>query len=282
MRRVKLAWPRPARHNHYMYASVAPRIVVPAQRTARSSAVAALFVNECERDMPGVALPRPEVQLVVRFGTMTRRGLDAHAMGGRESVHRKLLPGGLRVVTARLQLGTAEAVLGVPASAIAGRIVTLEDLWGQAPTQRLFARLAHSRTPAEASTELESAISERFASSRVDGARTRLVLAAADQLARGDARSGVSAVASELGVSERHLRRLFRESTGVSPKAFAKLTRFRRALHAAREHSEPSWANIAAAAGYYDQAHLIGEFRTIAGVTPRALLLELRAAHAFG
>ena len=31
-------------------------------------------------------------------------------------------------------------------------------------------------------------------------------------------------------------------------------------------------SSIAATAGYYDQAHLIAEFRAIAGVTPRALL----------
>jgi len=39
-----------------------------------------------------------------------------------------------------------------------------------------------------------------------------------------------------------------------------------------------SWAAIAAAAGYYDQAHLIEEFRAIAGVTPRMLLSELGGA----
>jgi AraC-like DNA-binding protein len=83
-------------------------------------------------------------------------------------------------------------------------------------------------------------------------------------------------------VSERHLRRLFRETIGVSPKAFAKVTRFRRAVRAARAENHANWAAIAAEAGYYDQAHLIGEFRAIAGVTPRALLGELRAAQSFG
>ena len=89
-------------------------------------------------------------------------------------------------------------------------------------------------------------------------------------------------VADDLGVSERHLRRVFRDAVGVSPKAFARLTRFRHAVRAARERTPASWASIAAAAGYYDQAHLIAEFRAIAGVTPRALLGELRAAPTVG
>jgi AraC-like DNA-binding protein len=71
---------------------------------------------------------------------------------------------------------------------------------------------------------------------------------------------------------------VFHEAVGVSPKAFATLVRFQRALDVARNDSGATWANIATASGYYDQAHLIAEFRAIAGVTPRALLGELRAA----
>lgn len=91
----------------------------------------------------------------------------------------------------------------------------------------------------------------------------------------------MSAVADALGLSERHLRRVFRAAVGMSPKSFAKLTRFHRALRAARADRRASWATIASASGYYDQAHLIDEFRTIAGVTPRALVEELDGmAHA--
>jgi transcriptional regulator GlxA family with amidase domain len=107
---------------------------------------------------------------------------------------------------------------------------------------------------------------------------TRLVLDAAGRLASAN----VNTVASDLGVSERHLRRVFHEAIGVSPKTFAKVTRFRRAVRAARAQAHASWATIAAAAGYYDQAHLINEFHAIAGVTPSALLGELRAAQSIG
>jgi AraC-like DNA-binding protein len=169
-------------------------------------------------------------------------------------------------------------VLGVPAAAIAGRIVALEDLWGDAATRRLSERLADARDTLDAAAILESAIAERLAIADGRRARAQLALDAADRLTSAN----VNAVAGDLGVSERHLRRVFRETVGVSPKAFAKLMRFRRALRAAREDDRASWASIAARAGYYDQAHLIAEFRAIAGVTPPALLGELRAAPPVG
>ena len=260
-----------------MHASAVHRNrIAPSASTA--SAVAALFVYECDRDAPRVAIPRPEIHLVVRFGPSARSGLDVHAFGVRQRVHRKLIRSGQRTVTARLHLGAPEAVLGVPASAIAGRIVALEDLWGDAATRRLCDRLADARDTVDAAAILESAIAERLAIADGRRARAQLALDAADRLTSAN----VNAVAVDLGVSERHLRRVFRETVGVSPKAFAKLARFHRALRAAREDGHASWASIAAAAGYYDQAHLIAEFRAIAGVTPRALLGELRAAPSLG
>jgi AraC-like DNA-binding protein len=174
-------------------------------------------------------------------------------------------------VTARLHLGAPEEVLGVSASDIAGRIVALDDLWGDAATRRLCERLADARDTVGAAI-LESAITERLgiAGERRPGAQ--LARDAADRLTSAN----VNAVAKDLGVSERHLRRVFREAVGMSPKAFAQLMRFHRALHAARKHDHASWASIAVAAGYYDQAHLIAEFHAIAGATPRAFLGELR------
>ena len=53
-------------------------------------------------------------------------------------------------------------------------------------------------------------------------------------------------MADSLGVSERHLRRVFRDVTGVGPKTFAKLARFRHAVRDARAEPHPNWARIAA------------------------------------
>src|ERR1700712_2336377 len=213
-----------------MFASAAhPGQIAPS--TASASAVSALIVDECERDMLRVSIPRPEVHLVVRFGPAARGGLDVHAMGVRQKAHRKLIRSGQRIVMARLRLGAHVAVLGVPASATAGRIVALEELWGDAAANRLCDRLAHARDTLAAAAILQNAIAERVAHANHKSHRTRLALDSAALLASAN----VNIVATMLGVSDRHLRRVFRESLGVSPKTFARLVRFHHALSSARE-----------------------------------------------
>ncbi|HET7543601.1 MAG TPA: helix-turn-helix domain-containing protein [Polyangiaceae bacterium] len=256
--------------------AVSRRRIAPQAST--TSLVAELLVDERHFDAPGIAIPRPEAHLVVRFGPAARTGVDVHAFGPRQRVHRKFILSGQRTVTARLRLGAHEAVLGAPASAISERIVPLEELWGEAQARRLFERLAAARATVDAAAVLDSAIAERLALAADRRAGVPLALHAAERLAHAN----VKAVSIELGVSDRHLRRVFHESFGLNPKVFAQLARFRRALHAARADHEPNWAGIASAAGYYDQAHLIADFRAIAGVTPRALLDELKSALSVG
>lgn len=243
------------------------------QRQETRSAVSALIVHELERDMQRVAIPRPETHLVVRFGPSVESGLDVHALGVRQKARRKLLRRGQRSVMARIHLGAHVAVLGVPASAVAGRIVDIEDLWGKTAANRLRDRLAQAPDTSAAAVVLQRAIAERIAHGAAPDARTQLTLACAELLRSAN----IKTVARKLSVSERHLRRVFRETLGVSPKSYARLERFHAALAAAQETKHATWADIAADSGYYDQAHMIAEFRGITGVTPRALLQELRA-----
>jgi len=249
------------------------RSSVPPSRPI-ASAVASFRVDKIDRDSHLVALPCPEIQIVFRFGPSARDGLDAHALGMHHTVRRKLIRRGQRAVTARLRLGASKAVLGVPASVVGGSVLPLEDLWGVAGVQRLLGRLAGVGDTVEAVRIIEASIAGRLARAEAPAVEVPLALEAAERLVGGK----VSSVAASLGVSERHLRRVFREAIGMSPKQFARLARFRHALRAARENSRLGWAGIAAAAGYFDQAHLIAEFHAIAGVAPRALLGELGAA----
>lgn len=88
----------------------------------------------------------------------------------------------------------------------------------------------------------------------------------------------VAELARETGWSARHLDNRFRAEIGLTPKAAARVIRFDRARRMLMRRVEsggaPALADLAAAGGYYDQAHLAREFRGLAGVPPSRWLAE--------
>ena len=76
-------------------------------------------------------------------------------------------------------------------------------------------------------------------------------------------------LAGKLNVTRRHLERQCRRDLGISPKMLARITRFRRAAAMLAQGRVRSGADLAAAGGYVDQAHLIREFQEFAGTTPK-------------
>jgi transcriptional regulator GlxA family with amidase domain len=82
----------------------------------------------------------------------------------------------------------------------------------------------------------------------------------------------VSALADEVGLSERQLRRRFEVAVGYGPKRLGRVFRFQRLLdlvHAS--HDRPHWSQVAIAAGYADQSHMINECVAFSGGPPTAL-----------
>jgi AraC-like DNA-binding protein len=164
------------------------------------------------------------------------------------------------------------AVLGGLADQIVEQIREEPDWPGRFAVldRMLSARLAGSGPAARAGAATGRAGAAGQVSAEVGHAWRRL-------LAAGGL-CDVSALAAETGWSDRHLRSRFREETGLTPKAAARVIRFdraRRRLHAqATSGQQPLLASLAADCGYYDQAHLAREFRELAGCPPSAWLAE--------
>jgi AraC-like DNA-binding protein len=84
-----------------------------------------------------------------------------------------------------------------------------------------------------------------------------------------------------MGISTRQLQRRFRAAVGIAPKVFCRIQRFQQVVRA-MDNPSHDWTAIATGAGYYDQAHLIRDFRQFAGKTPSALLkAELKLGRLF-
>lgn len=80
----------------------------------------------------------------------------------------------------------------------------------------------------------------------------------------------IESLADRLGVSRQHLAAQFRTHVGLSPKLYARIQRFRRATDALRLPGPAAvdWAQLALECGYFDQSHLIRDFREFADSTP--------------
>jgi AraC-like DNA-binding protein len=119
---------------------------------------------------------------------------------------------------------------------------------------------------------LESALIAQLARATLfEPASASVVRRAVGRISQSTEPPRIEDLARSMQVSPRNLRRAFHDVVGLGPKAFARIVRFQRALQAAREGSEIDWSDIARNAGYYDQSHLIADFRALAGTTPSAL-----------
>ena len=81
----------------------------------------------------------------------------------------------------------------------------------------------------------------------------------------------IDRVAQNAGWSARQLQRQFGDRVGISPKFFARMQRFQGVLRA-MDDPTLNWVSAANQYGYFDQAHLIRDFRQFVGKPPTALL----------
>lgn len=180
--------------------------------------------------------------------------------------------GRTKVLGVRLTPAGAYALFARPMHELASLTVDLTDLAGTAAN----ALAAECHGAATGQGCVNAAL--RWIDARLARA-TRLDPAVAWML--GEIRQQKGAVSigrlrERTGWSKTRLSSTFVEQVGVSPKQYARVMRFRRALemiHA--EHT--SLVDVAAEAGYYDQPHLNAEFKELSGFTPS----EFRHAHRY-
>lgn len=82
-------------------------------------------------------------------------------------------------------------------------------------------------------------------------------------------------LAQDLGVSRRQFERRFLAQVGISAKSFARIARFQTALDLKVAQPRRTWLDIAHDLGYFDQMHLIHDFRKLGGQAPERLLESL-------
>ena len=102
---------------------------------------------------------------------------------------------------------------------------------------------------------------------------TRLAHAALENL-RNNRSASVADAARGMGISDRHLRRVVMQASGIGPKPMQRILRLTRLIMMADRFTNPDWSRLSLAEGYFDQSHLVHETRALTGLTPSELHTE--------
>ena len=85
----------------------------------------------------------------------------------------------------------------------------------------------------------------------------------------------IDVLAREFDISRRQLERRFAAQIGITPKSFSRIARFQTALDLKVVNPNLSWLETAHELGYFDQMHLIHDFKKLCGETPNRILATL-------
>ena len=220
--------------------------------------------------------PQPALHLIVNLSgpyrlidrqTGAERVLRAGFLSGLQP--RYLLsqsPPAIRHVAAELAPFAAARFIDLPASALTGTVRHSQGLLGDTDALRENARRASG--PAAA---VDLLIAHLRAHRRPGAVPPAVLRAWAGIQSNPDAPMPVIAAAA--GLSHRRLIDEFRTWCGVTPKAYADIVQFRQFIEALPlQGPMPSWADLVAPSGYYDQPHFIRVFRAFTGLSPSRYL----------
>jgi len=202
-------------------------------------------------------LPHPNVHLVIEES-------GSYISGVHTSKFSRVLEGSSRVFGIKFCVGAFRPVLGYSVAKVANRTLLATSVFGEsfraferkvlsscADDQKIEAANAffRARLPKPDST---AELARKLVAMILDDAGTRSV---------GD-------LCTRSGISQRTLQRIFREYVGATPKWVIRRYRLHELVEMVNSGKSLDWAQVALDLGYFDQAHLINDFRSLVSCSP--------------
>ena len=168
--------------------------------------------------------------------------------------------------------GGFNKIFNICGSEFINQIVCGEDIL-DAEIKILYERLCSTE-----STEEMAALSNKFLLTYLNrqqpGDSKDIIMKASNIIIKNEGNANINKLANLANMSIRNFERHFIRQTGTPPKLLCSITRFNHAFSLKLANPQESWASIAASAGYFDQMHLIREFKRFSGNAPSVFLKE--------
>jgi methylphosphotriester-DNA--protein-cysteine methyltransferase len=196
------------------------------------------------------------------------------------------LEGESRVFGVKFRAGGFRPFLGSSVGALANRTVSIDQVFGggAGASAKQWERTMLSLLDDHAPDDALIAAASEFLRARLPAPDANVALAwgLVEQILKAsegesEIRS-VQELAHRGGMSQRSLQRLFQEYVGASPKWVIRRYRLHELVERLKAGDVVDGAQAALDLGYFDQSHLINDFRSIVGYTPTRYGKLLRQA----
>jgi len=178
--------------------------------------------------------------------------------------------GSVGIFSARLHPAGLRPFVDFDVDTFTGSTLTITDVWGE-DGAKLERDILECTDNYERIAVLEKFLLEKRDTLKVDNTP---VEACVDSIIESIGSISMEAVADNLGISKRQLERRFTAAVGISPKLFARITRFQNVLQLIENKEFKSFTATAYDGGFYDQAHFIKDFKDFTGLNPKQYFAE--------
>jgi AraC-like DNA-binding protein len=178
-------------------------------------------------------------------------------------------PARVRLVGVHFKPWGISPFVDVPATELRDRWVPVDAVWRRS-LDRIRNQLGELTSATATLRAVEDELRSRLAEAPPRG--LDVVRYTGGRLASAHGAVPVGALTEAAGVSTNHLATQFKSHVGVTPKRVARIYRFARLILSVDALGPVDWAELAHAAGYFDQAHFGKEFKDFTGHTPTEYL----------
>lgn len=173
--------------------------------------------------------------------------------------------GNVKILAVVFHTYAASAFFRMPVSELCDRKVTADEL-ADRDLMELEDRILY-----EPDDRNSIRLVEQFLLRRLDPLKSynlERMRAAISTIDREKGEIRVSDLASSVFLSTKQFQRVFTGHIGISPKDFLRIVRFQHALYMLQSTPDMTFSRLACECGFYDQPHLINEFKIFSGYTP--------------
>jgi AraC-like DNA-binding protein len=202
-------------------------------------------------------LPHPNIHLIFEKGTSVVSGVQTCRFS-------RVLEGQARVFGVKFRAGGLRPFLDRAVSKLADSIVPASHVFGKdlEPLETILLSSGKEDDKVQAADDFFRAHAPR------PDPQVEMAGHLVERILREPEIKTVDDLANRAGMGKRRLQRIFNEYVGASPKWVIRRYRLHDLVEKANSGSQLDWSQVALELGYFDQAHLINDFKSMVGYSP--------------